>query len=204
MVDDIAIDKSLELSYNNILSADLNDKKQITLCDSKRKDLHHYRYWVNRLDGRYKATTPFTVDKDGSIYQHYNSYYTSFILGNKILDSRNIYITLVNESWVEPTSGGYENWVGELIDEEPFECEWRRKDYWAPYTKEQFESVIELCKYLCNEHNIPKKTVSGNTFFNYVDDFTGIAYKSNYNPIYKDINPSWYFKDFKKEIEENE
>lgn len=203
-VSKININKDYELGENNVLSTEICEKTQITLCDTKRVGFSHYYYWKNRMGGKYKYTTPFTVDKDGEIYQHYNSYYTSVLLRNKIIDSSNIYVSLVNEGRLIENNGKYYNLFGEKVDVEPFKCQWRSGELWAPYTKEQLEGVIELCSYLCKEHDIPFEAIRANTFYNYVEDFKGVAYKSNYNAMFKDINPSWYFGEFKKRLEENE
>lgn len=200
-VDEVAINKEYELGEGNILSTEPHEKSQITLCDTKRPGFRHYYYWKNRQNGGYKYTTPFTVDKDGSIYQHYSSHYLSVVMRNKIIDSSNIYISLVNEGRLVKNNGDHYNLLGEKVDVEPFRCEWRGGKLWAPYTKEQLEGVIELCEYLCNEHGITSQVMRSNTFFNYVEDFKGVAYKSNYNAMFKDINPSWYFGKFKKRIE---
>lgn len=203
MVIDLTTDTSYELSDENILVTDHCQKSQIVLCDTHRKGMLHYDYWINRLNGKYKITTPFTIDKDGTIYHHYNSYYGSANLGNKEVDCRNIYISLVNEGWLfEDEDGQMKNWIGDVYEGDDYlECSWRNKNYWVPYTEAQFESVVELCSYLSIEHNISLKTLETNTIYNYVADFNGITYKSNYNKVYTDINPSWFFKDFKNKLE---
>lgn len=201
MVKDIEIDEKFQLTEDNVLLIEPSEKQQITLCDTFRKGMGHYYYWLNRLDGKYKSTTPFTVDKNGTIYGHYDPSYTSVILGNKVLDTNNIYISLVNEGRLYEDNGKYFNWIGEEVDVEPFECRWRDSQLWSPYTYEQLKSVIKLCRYLCNEFSIDHKVMRSNTTYNYVDDYNGIAFKSNYGPMYKDINPSWFFSEFKKRIE---
>ena len=40
---------------------------------------------------------------------------------------------------------------------------WRNKEFWAPYTDEQTNSMVELVKYLCSVHNIPLQVMEHNT-----------------------------------------
>lgn len=203
MVKKLEIDETCQLYHTNYVNTQF-DKKQIVLCDTHRKGFLHYRYWLDRLDGRYKATTPFTVDKDGKIYKHYDPKYMSAIMGNKAVDMKNIYISLVNMGWLKENDGKFYNWIGDEFEDTPFRCEWRSKYFWDPYTKEQIDSVIELCSYLCNEHGIPFSCMRSNTIFNYASDFEGVTYKSNHGSMFTDINPSWDFKGFKNKLEGNE
>ena len=56
--------------------------------------MRHFESWINRRNGNYKKTTPFTIDVDGTIYQHYDpKYYSDFL--NCEQDKCNIPIILV-------------------------------------------------------------------------------------------------------------
>ena len=64
--------------YNNVFK-----KTQIVIGHSSRKDMRHFDSWVNRRNGTYKKTSPFTIDKEGKIYQHYDPKYYSDFLGHE-------------------------------------------------------------------------------------------------------------------------
>ena len=65
------------------------------------------------------------------------------------------------------------------------------------------ESLINLCDFLCENHDIPKKIVTSQGFFENAFKFKGIICKSNYSNIYTDINPSFNFRIFFNNAEEN-
>ena len=50
-------------------------KTKIILTNSLTPDMRFFEGWKLRRNGKYKKVTPYTVDKDGTIYQHFNSKY---------------------------------------------------------------------------------------------------------------------------------
>lgn len=164
--------------------------------------------WANRLNGKYTKTAAFTIDKLGNIYKHFDPLYCSNILGNVEQDKKSIVILLENEGWLVKDSekNSYINWVGHIYNkpEDIFEKKWRNYSYWAPYTKEQFESTLKLVDKLCDEFYIPKIAVPHNTKIDILDTFSGVLYKSNIEKHYTDLSPAWKFEEFKYKLENNE
>ena len=89
-------------------------KTQIVVGHSGRKDMYHYSAWKNRHNEVYKKTAPFTIDKDGTIYQHYDpKYYSDFVSLYNIAPSV-IPIVLVNIGWLlkDNVNDRYYDWLG--------------------------------------------------------------------------------------------
>ena len=83
-----------------------------------------------------------------------------------------------------------------------FERKWRDYLYWDKYTNEQTDSCIYLCKKLIEEFGINKKFVGHNTKINGIEKFEGIVTRSNYFSETTDLNPSFDFEYFLKNIED--
>lgn len=181
------------------------EKRQIVLANSFSIKDNHIDGWKNRCGGEYKKTSPFTVFRDGRIYQHYESTKYSDFLGNKSIDKKVIVILLENQGWLEKDllNDSYFNWVGNIYRRRKsiYEKRWRGFSYWDSYTSKQIKSTVELVKYLCDIHGIPNKCVGHNTFIDGVSYFEGVVYRSNYYKESTDLNPSWDFKKFKQLIE---
>jgi N-acetyl-anhydromuramyl-L-alanine amidase AmpD len=176
-------------------------KRQIVVGSTGRKDMLHYGTWSYRNNGKYKKTSTFTIDKQGNIFQHYDPKYYSKFLG-KVQDKASISISLVNEGWLELDSmhGRYIDWLGNIYnkDEEVVTKKWRNHLYWMSYTKDQIESLKFLVTYLTEEYNIPKNVLSHNAYYEDVDLFDGIVYRSNYLEEVSDITPAFNIAELKK------
>ena len=81
------------------------------------------------------------------------------------------------------------------------EQSWKGCEFWQPYTIEQFNSTLELCRYLLDETKIPKEVTDINVFKQDISVFKGVCYRSNHHIKHYDINPSWEFQKFKNNIE---
>ena len=141
-------------------------KTQIVIGHNSRKDMRHVESWVNRRNGEYKKTSPFTIAKDGTIYQHYDPKYYSDFLGHE-QDKGNISITLVNEGWLRLTDMNvFVDWLGHTYSRESelIEKSWRNKKYWKKYTNKQFESLKYLIDYLCIKFELPKEIIHNNAY----------------------------------------
>lgn len=174
--------------YNNVFK-----KTQIVIGHSSRKDMRHFDSWVNRRNGTYKKTSPFTIDKEGKIYQHYDPKYYSDFLGCE-QDKGNISITLVNEGWLRLNDMNiFVDWLGHTYSRESelVERSWRNKKYWKKYTNNQFESLKYLIDYLCDQFKIPKEIIGNNTYNEDIDIFKGITFRSNYFKDITDVSPAF-------------
>jgi hypothetical protein len=183
-------------------------KKQIVIGHISENEKNNFAKWTNRLNGNYTKTAPFTINKKGNVYKHFDPIYCSNILGNNDLDKKSIVILLENDGWLikDFEKNKYINWIGYIYNkpEEIVEKKWRNYFYWAPYTNEQFNSTLELVNKLCEDFYIPKVAISHNTKIDDLDNFSGILYKSNLEKHFTDLSPAWDFEMFKYKLENNE
>ena len=100
-----------------------------------------------------------------------------------------------------PISDKYKNWIGDQYSGEVFVKKWRDKIYWAKYTEQQMESLIDLSKKLLKKFSINKTFIGHNTKVDGVKIFNGIVCKSNYDNKFTDLSPAFDFEKFKKSIE---
>jgi len=195
------IDKeSYPLNESNYYK-EVYEKTQIVIGHNGRKDMRHFQGWLNRINGKYKKTSTYSIDKDGSIYQHYDpKYYSDFIDDEQ--DKSNISISLVNVGWLKLDEKDiYIDWLGHIYskDTEVFKKNWRGYDFWESYTNNQLESLVFLINYLCETFNIEKEYISHNVYDEYVDIFKGITFRSNYNKDITDISPAFNINKIKNE-----
>jgi len=137
---------------------------------------------------------------------HYDPKHHSEFIGVDEIDRHIIPVVLENEGWLvkDSTSGEYLNWIGDIYNEEDgiVETRWRNHEYWSPYTDEQLESLVKLCKYLCERFDIPLEALAHNTQAD-VEYYGGVVYKSNYSKYYTDVSPAFNTTEFKNKLELN-
>ena len=181
-------------------------KTKIILGHTYNNNMKHFIGWKHRNYGKYKKTAAFTISKEGVIYQHFDPKYTSNYFKNSDLNSKSILILLENEGYLVKDNDKYFNWVGEEYTNKNniFEKKWRGFSFWPKYTDEQLNSAIKLVKKLCNDFNIPLKSINHNTKVEYLGVFNGVFYKSNLAKHYKDLSPCWDFEIFKRKVEQND
>jgi len=98
-------------------------KDKIVLMNTLNSGMAHVTGWKNRMDGQHKYTSAFTIDRDGTIHQHYDPKYHSKIF-NKNVDERIIPISLVNYGHLkmENPETGFITWLRDIYNgEEVFE-----------------------------------------------------------------------------------
>jgi hypothetical protein len=180
-------------------------KKQIVIGHTGRKEMFHYSAWKNRHNGEYKKTTAYTIDKDGTIYEHYDpKYYSDFILLHDMAPFT-IPITLTNVGWVkkDDINDRYYDWLGHnyiLEGNDIVTKKWRNKEHWMKYPSKQLISLKNLTDKLCNDFEI-KNDCIGHTIFNEdVDIYEGITFKSNYYQEATDISPAFNMDLFKTKV----
>jgi hypothetical protein len=194
----ILSDKNFHLMETN--------KKRIIIGNSFSIDMTHHIGWLNRSNGNYKKTSPYTIRFDGTIHQHFDPKYYSEITGNKDFDESTILVLLENEGWLSKDlneENKYITYVGNIYNrvDDVFVKKWRHNKYWAPYTQKQMESAIYLINKLCGEFEIPKDVITHNTKIPNGYTYEGVLYKGNLNSYFTDVNPSWDFLSFKEQIE---
>ena len=177
-------DQTYKLGLDNFIKKRYR-KQQIVLSNTFSQNMNHVTGWKNRCGGKYKGTTPFSIDIYGNVYQHYDPEYHSEFFGVKGLDEYIIPISIENEGWLtkDIINDEYINYVGNIYNrkDDIVEKRWRGQTYWAPYTEVQIESALKLSMYLCDLFNIPLQSVDHNTKFEGVYGFEGVVYKSNFN-----------------------
>lgn len=197
-------DSSYKLPINNFIPI-ISNKKQIVLGNTFNTDMKHFVGWTTRLNGHYKKTAQYTIDIEGNIFQHFEAKYTSSMMNNYDVDKQIIMVLLENEGYLvqDANKKQFYNFFNNIYNRKQNIVlkKWRGHTYWAPYTKKQKDSCVELCKQLCSDFNIERKVVNYNTK---IDNFTmtnGILYKSNYCLSHTDVSPAWDFEEFKNKIE---
>ena len=187
------------LSENNFYK-EIYEKTQIVIGHNSRKDMRHYYTWSNRKNGNYKKTAPYSIDKEGNIYEHFDPKYYSDFLNNE-QDKCNISIVLVNEGWLKLNDMNvYVDWLGHTYSKsiEPLNKNWRNYKYWSKYTDKQFESFNYLIEYLSNEFNIEKNFIGHNVYDENIDLFKGVTFRSNYFKDITDVSPAFEFEKIKQ------
>ena len=166
-------------------------KTQIVIAVSIRKNGHHITRLQHKDYGKTKRWNTYTISRDGKVYQHYDDKYHTDFLGIKEGDKRSISIVLENMGVLfQAGAHKYINWLNEACDEEKVvEREWLGYDFWERFPDEQLESLVELCRELCEKHSIPKEIVEFSTYHKQISKFKGIAFRSNYIEDSSDLNP---------------
>jgi len=200
-------DKTYQLPIKNYTPIE-SEKKQIVIGNTFNHDMRHFTGWLKRYNGNYKKTAAFTISAAGLVYKHFEPKFYSNYFREYTFNTKSIVILLENDGWLVKDSQNNEfiTWIGDIYNQpnKVVEKRWRGYNFWAPYTKEQFESATELVRSLCNEFNIPLTTISHNTKIDKLTDYKGVIYKSNIEKHYTDISPSWDCELFKNKIENYE
>jgi N-acetyl-anhydromuramyl-L-alanine amidase AmpD len=195
-------DKSFILPLNNYIQKETK-KTQIVIGHTNNHDMKHYHGWLHRYNKKYKKTAAFTIDVAGCVYKHFDPKYKSTYFGNKELDDKSIIVLIENDGWLNrniPNDEFY-TWKGDIYKNTVTDKLWRGYNSWSNYSDEQFESAIELVKYLCEEYDIPNHVFGHNTKAYDLTGYEGVLYKSNIEKHFTDLSPSWDFKQFKNKIE---
>jgi N-acetyl-anhydromuramyl-L-alanine amidase AmpD len=175
-------------------------KTQIFLYDTQRRIDDYVMKLKHRNNGKYDDIPHFIITKQGGIIKIFDANYSSKTFGTKNIDNKQIKIAMENLGWLNKNTitGVLYNWIGDPYRAEPYIKKWRNYYFWDPYTEEQLNSLVMLCKNLCEVHGIPYHTVPSQGYLSKVIKFTGIVCKSNFLNIYTDINPSFDFNIFYK------
>jgi N-acetyl-anhydromuramyl-L-alanine amidase AmpD len=181
-------------------------KTQILLYDTQRRSedfINKIRY---RRNGNYDDIPHFLITKLGTVYQLFDTNYSSTTLGDSNTDKKMIKIAIENLGWLNKNTitGFLNNWIGDPYRSEPHTKSWRNHYFWDKYNDTQYDVLSELCDMLCDKHEIIKQVVPSQGFLENVSKFKGIVCKSNFSNIYTDINPSFNFRIFFKDAKEND
>jgi len=184
----------------------VENKKQIVLCNTFR-EIEEYLISLNfRYNGKYDKIPHFIISKKGEIVQNINQNILTNIFKEDSLNKEKIFISFENLGWLvkKPFSDQFINWKDDIYTGDVFNKKWRNYNYWDIYTTEQIKSASLLCIKLMEEFDIDKKFIGHNTKVQGIENFSGVVSKSNFNEVYTDLNPSFNFKLFLKNIEHEE
>jgi hypothetical protein len=182
-----------------------NNKKQIVLTDTKRD----YKNYINSLRYRYNKKNPYlpnyVITKTGDIYKIMEPEMYSNFMHDEVIDMNCIVIAMENNGWLKknPLDDTYVNWLGDIYKKEVYEKKWRDYFFWEPYTENQMKTLSNIVTELCEKFKIPKECLGHNVKFDGVEYFKGVVSRSNFDFIFKDVNPSFNFKLFKELLQDD-
>jgi uncharacterized protein YeaC (DUF1315 family) len=187
---------------------EVTDKHQIILMDTNRSVHSYFEDISNKSPLGYKKTSPYTIGLDGTIYEHYDSHYYSNIFHQEV-DKKLLPIYLENEGPLkfDGKKKKFINWIGDIYTRSKDSVsvtKWHGGLFWPTYGEEQMDSLAKLIIMLCDKHNISKRVAYVDYDHDMIDNFLGVTSRSDYYPLYTDINPNFGKKRLIKKIEEYE
>lgn len=185
--------------YGNFKGLGKSNKKfQIVLVHTSRNIDDYLKSISNRFNGKYNKVPHYLIKRDGEILSLLsNKEYINFFKDEKI-NKNTIIISLENLGWLnkEPLKDYYVNWIGDIYNGNVVDKKWRDYFFWQPYTDLQIKSTVFLCNKLFDDMGIKKKVIGHNTKINRIENFEGVATRSNYNINFTDLSPAFDFDYF--------
>lgn len=181
-----------------------NKKNKIILTHTGRNSINYVQSLKYRNNKKYTKIPNYIITRDGKVIQTLNpEQYLKYFSSDKI-NKESIVISLENLGWLEkvPLKNSYINWIGDIYNGDIFERKWRDYIFWQPYTMEQMESCVLLCKKLSEDMSIKLKCIGHNTKINGAERYEGILTKSNFELYNTDVSPAFNFEWFVKKIED--
>lgn len=179
------------------------NKHQIILTHTSRNVDDYLMSITKRLGGKTKKVPNYVIGRDGEVHQLMEPHTHRSFFNDSEIEEISIIVSLENLGWLEkePLKNSYINWIGNIYTGDVVEKKWRDYFVWQPYTTEQMESLVELCKTLMKKFKIDKKFVGHNTKVSGVQRYEGITTRSNYDSKYTDLSPAFNYELFLKLIE---
>jgi len=176
-------------------------KRQILLYDTKRRITPFLLMLKNRNNGKYEDIPHYIITKTGQVINVFNSNHYSMTFNDPKVDKQVIKIAIENLGWLKKNTitGVLNNWINEAYRGKPYIRAWRGYFFWDTYTEQQLNSLNILVNQICENHDIPYESLLSSGYIKNISKFSGIVCKSNFQTIYKDINPSFDYKIFKNE-----
>ena len=175
-------------------------RKQILLGHTSRNIDDYLKSIELRHNGKYTSIPHFLIAKNGDVRNLVKPTFITNLFGYESIDKDNISIFLENEGWLNHRYNKIKlyDWLGNIYKSEVIEKKWRNKLFWAPYTTDQIEALIELINKMCKEFKIVKKFVGHNVRVPGIEKFEGIVSRSNYSEYFTDLSPAFNFKKIKE------
>jgi N-acetyl-anhydromuramyl-L-alanine amidase AmpD len=178
-------------------------KNQIILVHTSRNATDYINSLKYRYNGNFKRIPNYLVTREGKVLQLLGNVEHSDYFSEPNVNRNSIIISLENLGWLqkEQLRDYYVNWIGDIYKGKVYEKKWRDYFFWQPYTEEQLNSVVNICKELFNEMKINPKVIGHNTKINGIEKYEGVVTRSNFDTSFTDVNPSFNFEEFLKRIE---
>lgn len=165
-------------------------KTQIIVANSLRLGDNHIIRLKNKDFGKSKEWPTFTIRRNGEILRHFDDRNHGSFMKIKEVDIKSISIVLENMGWLRKIDDVYYNWINEVCDiESVVEKKWMGYNYWQSYPIEQIDSLVMLCNFLCEKHNIPKLVIDFHHYHKDIKKYRGVVLKSNHIENSTDSNP---------------
>ena len=193
------------IKYGNLKPLGKQKKKrQIILTHTSRESLNYLSALKYRYNGNYHKIPNYLITREGKVLQLLNNSEHSNYFSEPNINRNSIVISLENLGWLqkEPLKDYYVNWIGDIYKGKVYEKKWRDYFFWQPYTEIQIKKTEELCLMLFGEMNIKPQLMRHNTKINGIEKYEGIVSRSNFDTIFTDVNPSFDFNEFLKNIED--
>jgi hypothetical protein len=200
----ITIDRESYIISDNNYHKEEHKKSLIILGSTNRLDNFYLKRQLKKDNGKSKNWNTYTITRNGIIYEHYNPIYYSEFIGDTIIDKKSVSILLENIGHLYYIDDNeiYVNDLNESIENNDniFTKEWRGYKYYEQYSKDQYDATVYLCRSLCLELNINDDSIGHNAFDDNAKNYNGIISRSNLDVNFTDINPSFDFRKFLKDL----
>lgn len=169
-------------------------KRQIVLHHTEASTVTSTYNWWKSQDGH--ICTAYMVDKDGTIYECFDPKYWAYHTGTgKQYDKHSIGIELINEGVLTKTGDVYK-YLNNRYKYKGIPCTtitpWRGYSYFATYSTEQIEAIIDLINYLYSRfYDIEKNVVINGDYDPSYKLFSGIIRHCNIKESKTDLSPAF-------------
>lgn len=187
---------------DNLVIAGKNKKEQIVLTNTLCPINDFLTKIKLRYNKKYNKVPAYTIDRSGTLYIHFDPVNQTKFFENDKMNDIGIVISLENVGWLDyiDEKDIYVDWRGVKYIGNVVPKIWRGKKYWADYTDEQMEVLLQLTNYLCITHSINKNFIGNNVFNDEAKKFKGVLNRSNLNKNYHDLTPAFNFDKLNKEL----
>jgi hypothetical protein len=194
--------ETYKITENNFYNEEY-EKSLIILGGTNRVSDFYLKRQLKKDNKNSKDWNTYTITREGIIYEHYNPIYYSEFIGDSIIDRKSVSILLENIGHLYNIEENiYINDLNEMLSDNitVYTKEWRGYKYYEQYTKEQYDATVFLCRSLCLELNINDDSIGHNAFDDHAKIYNGIISRSNLDVNYTDLNPSFDFRKFLKDL----
>jgi len=164
-------------------------KNKIIIGNTFSGDMSFFNGWKSRNGCNTQRVSHFSIDKDGTIYQHVNENITTQFSGEYLIDTDSISISLINEGWLVKTNKKYINLNGTEYTGKVIRQQWRGFKYWSPYPDKQTQSLSELILFLSKKYSIYNKIQPHYLLIDDIKTSSGVFFRGNITDHYTDVNP---------------